>query len=63
MSSLTYRRDPILQEFEGPRATSWWAGTLIAILVLLVLGALFRYDGAEAGSPHESVEVSTGIGS
>jgi hypothetical protein len=42
MSSITYRRDPILEESEGIRTTGWWAGALITILTLLVLSSLLR---------------------
>ncbi|MEX2323075.1 MAG: hypothetical protein WEA29_04815 [Acidimicrobiia bacterium] len=62
MSSITQQRDPLLEKLEGPRATGWWAGTLIMILTLLVIGSLFRTDGRDdAGPTHATVEVSAGI--
>ena len=42
MSSITPRHDPTLERLEGRRATSWWAFTLSMVLVLLVIGSLFR---------------------
>lgn len=64
MSSITQQRDPILEGLEGPRATSWWAGMLIMILTLLVIGSLFRTDARGDAAPTPSpIYVSTGIGS
>jgi hypothetical protein len=43
MSSITYQRDPILDESdEATRTTGRWAGVLITILTLLVLSSLVR---------------------
>jgi hypothetical protein len=64
MSSITQQRDPILERLEGPRATSWWAGMLIILLTLLVLGSLFRTHGRSDAAPAPaSAIVFPGVGS